>query len=50
MSTLSQKTFVCAICDGQIPVTEATREALLSSGCPRCTASVTPEDFSDAGP
>jgi uncharacterized paraquat-inducible protein A len=45
MSLSTQPTFVCPECDGRIPVTEATREAVLRSGCPRCAATVTADDF-----
>lgn len=37
--------FACPKCDEQIPVTVATRDAILRSGCPRCTAGATPEHF-----
>lgn len=47
MSKSSTNAFVCRECDGEIPVTAPTREAILQNGCPRCTASASSEDFDE---
>ncbi len=40
--------FTCSDCGQRIEVNASMREAILSSGCPVCTAPVAPADFEES--
>lgn len=42
---MSTYVFTCPDCSQEIEVNASMREAMLSSGCPVCTAAVDPDDF-----
>lgn len=47
MSHAETRTFTCSECAASVPLTAATRDALLASGCPVCSSAVSEAALGD---